>query len=470
MYSKPSGFARNSEELLSAFQRLADCVSIVLAHYLVCVFYGDQWRPAMTVATAIAVVVFNLLAESRGLYRGWRSESIGRELKIAGTIWLAVPVALFLFAFVTKTTATFSRAVTLGWIVSTLVLFGGWRVGARMVLRFARSKGRNVRNVAILGATAVSERLCAHLQQRTWLGLRFAGVYDDRAAARRHEFTSPVCGFGGSLTQLVRDAREGKIDIVYIGLPLRAEARIATVLHDLADTTATVYLAADLLTYDLMHAQWHQVGDIPLVSIYDSPFNGIAGGLKRVEDVVLGSLILLLISVPMLLIALGVKLSSPGPILFRQRRFGLNAKEIRVLKFRTMTVCEDGPEIRQATANDCRVTAFGRFLRRTSLDELPQFLQVLTGEMSIVGPRPHAVAHNQTYRTLIRGYMLRHKVKPGITGWAQVNGLRGETDTLEKMEKRVRYDLDYITSWDFSWDLKIILLTIFGSKKNRGAH
>jgi putative colanic acid biosynthesis UDP-glucose lipid carrier transferase len=390
MNSNSGGFARNNEELLSAFQRLADCLSILLAHYLACVFYRDEWRPQMTVATAVAVVVFNLLSESRGLYRGWRSEPIGREIQTAFTIWLAVPVALFLFAFVTKTTATFSRAVTIGWIASTMVLLGGWRIGARTVLRFARSKGRNTKNVAILGATSISERLCSNLQQRSWLGLRFVGVYDDRAAPRRHEFSSPGCNFAGPLDQLVRDAREGKIDIVYIGLPLRAEARIATVLQDLADTTASVYLAADLLTYDLMHAQWHQIGDIPLVSIYDSPFSGIAGGLKRIEDVVLGSLITMLISLPMLAIALGVKLSSPGPIFFRQRRFGLNAKEIRVLKFRTMTVCEDGPEIRQATQNDSRVTAFGRFLRRTSLDELPQFLQVLAGEMSIVGPRPHA--------------------------------------------------------------------------------
>ena len=184
----------------------------------------------------------------------------------------------------------------------------------------------------------------------------------------------------------------------------------------------------------------------------------------------IGSMIMALIALPMLAIAIGIKLTSRGPVFFRQRRFGLNAKEIRVLKFRTRTVLEDGPVVKQATKNDNRVTKFGRFLRKTSLDELPQFIQVLTGEMSIVGPRPHAVAHNEAYRSLIRGYMLRHKVKPGITGWAQVNGFRGETDTLEKMEKRVRYDLDYIASWDLSWDLKIIFLTVFGSGKNQGAY
>jgi putative colanic acid biosynthesis UDP-glucose lipid carrier transferase len=172
----------------------------------------------------------------------------------------------------------------------------------------------------------------------------------------------------------------------------------------------------------------------------------------------------------MLIIGIGVKLSSPGPVFFKQRRYGLNGREIRVLKFRTMTVCEDGANVKQATKGDARVTRFGAFLRQTSLDELPQFIQVLTGEMSIVGPRPHAVAHNELYRSQIHGYMLRHKVKPGITGWAQVNGWRGETDTVDKMEKRVEHDLEYIHNWDLGWDLKIIFLTVFGSKKNRNAY
>ena len=172
----------------------------------------------------------------------------------------------------------------------------------------------------------------------------------------------------------------------------------------------------------------------------------------------------------MLAIAIAIKLTSKGPILFRQWRYGQGGKPIRILKFRTMTTCEDGPVIRQATKNDARVTSLGRFLRRTSMDELPQFLQVITGELSIVGPRPHAVAHNEAYRTQIQGYMLRHMVKPGITGWAQVNGWRGETPTLDKMEGRVRRDLEYIRNWSLLWDLEIILRTIFGHKKKQNAY
>jgi putative colanic acid biosynthesis UDP-glucose lipid carrier transferase len=195
----------------------------------------------------------------------------------------------------------------------------------------------------------------------------------------------------------------------------------------------------------------------------------VDGLIKRLEDIVVGFFIVLLISIPMLIIAVLIKLTSPGPVFFRQRRYGLNGKEIRVLKFRSMTVLEDGSQVAQATRNDVRVTRFGRFLRRTSLDELPQFLQVITGKMSIVGPRPHAVVHNETYRALIRGYMLRHKVKPGITGWAQINGWRGETPEVSWMENRVRFDLEYIRRWTLLWDLKIILLTVIGRKKNRNA-
>jgi putative colanic acid biosynthesis UDP-glucose lipid carrier transferase len=238
----------------------------------------------------------------------------------------------------------------------------------------------------------------------------------------------------------------------------------------LSDTTASGYLAADFLVFDLLHARWDVLGSVPTVSLHETPFYGVDGWLNRLEDIVLGSLILMMIAIPMLIIGICVKLTSPGPALFRQRRYGLNGEVIDVLKFRSMTVIEDGAEIRQATKGDTRVTSLGAFLRRTNLDELPQFLNVLEGTMSIVGPRPHAVAHNELYRKRIRGYMLRHKVKPGITGWAQVNGWRGATDTLDKMEKRVEHDLDYIRGWSLLWDLQIICMTAFGSGARRNAY
>ncbi|MDZ4697202.1 MAG: undecaprenyl-phosphate glucose phosphotransferase [Deltaproteobacteria bacterium] len=466
--STQGGLLRNHESAISALQRLVDSGLIVGALYSVCSFVGQPWHAVTTTAAVLAVLFFRITGESQGLYRGYRTEGAVRELQAVATAWLFVPPALLLIGFITKVWSEFPRSVIVGWLFLAPVLLGGWRVGMRLILNRVRAAGMNTRRVAILGATDIADKLVSQISEMPWLGMNLSGVYDDRAPDRRHPLKSiPSVG---AVSELVEDARDGKIDIVFIALPLRAETRIAESLRSLADTTATVYMVADFFTFDLLHARWTQIGNVPVVSIYDSPFRGVGGWLKRIEDVVVGSFIVALIAIPMMAIAIAVKLNSSGPVFFRQRRYGLNGKEIRILKFRTMRVLEDGPVIKQATKDDPRITPIGAFLRRTSLDELPQFLQVITGEMSIVGPRPHAVAHNEEYRSLIHGYMLRHKVKPGITGWAQVNGWRGETDELAKMEKRVEHDLAYIHDWNLFWDLKIILLTIVGNKKKRNAY
>jgi putative colanic acid biosynthesis UDP-glucose lipid carrier transferase len=241
---------------------------------------------------------------------------------------------------------------------------------------------------------------------------------------------------------------------------MASQPRILKLLEDLRDTTASIYFVPDIFVSDLIQARVDSIGGLPVVAVCESPFTGVNGVAKRVSDFILAVLILLLISPFMAAIAVGVKLSSPGPVLFKQRRYGLDGKRIVIYKFRTMTVAEDGDVVRQATRNDSRVTRFGAFLRRTSLDELPQFINVLQGRMSVVGPRPHAVAHNEMYRKLIRGYMIRHKVKPGITGFAQVNGWRGETETVDKMKARIEYDLQYLRNWSLLLDLQIILKTV----------
>ena len=239
-----------------------------------------------------------------------------------------------------------------------------------------------------------------------------------------------------------------------------AQPRILNLLDDLRDSTASVYFVPDMFLFDLINARFDRISGVPVVSIRDTPYFGVRALVKRLSDILLSSIILIPILPVMALIAIGVKLSSRGPVLFKQRRYGLDGEEIKVFKFRSMTVTEDGDRVIQAKKNDQRVTRFGAFLRKTSLDELPQFLNVLQGRMSIVGPRPHAVSHNEMYRKVITGYMIRHKVKPGITGWAQVNGLRGETETLEKMTARVEYDLEYIRNWSLALDLWIILRTV----------
>jgi putative colanic acid biosynthesis UDP-glucose lipid carrier transferase len=249
-----------------------------------------------------------------------------------------------------------------------------------------------------------------------------------------------------------------------------SQPRIMGLLEGLRDTTTSIYFVPDIFIADLIQARMDGVGSIPVLAVCESPFYGVNGLIKRGSDIALASAILLLVSPLMALIACAVKLSSPGPVLFKQRRYGLDGRQIVVYKFRSMTVCEDGAHVPQARRDDPRVTPVGAILRKTSLDELPQFINVIQGRMSVVGPRPHAVAHNETYRKLIKGYMLRHKVKPGITGWAQVNGYRGETDTLGKMEKRVEYDLDYLRNWSLRLDLYIVFRTLFVVFGHKNAH
>jgi len=251
-----------------------------------------------------------------------------------------------------------------------------------------------------------------------------------------------------------------RVDLIYLTLPMASQPRIQNLLEGLRDTTASIYFTPDIFLFDLIQARMDAIGGVPVVAVCETPFYGLNGLIKRMSDIAISATALVLILPVMIAIAVGIKLSSPGPVLFTQRRYGLDGREIIVYKFRTMTVLEDGRVVRQATRDDARVTPLGAFLRKYSLDELPQFVNVLQGRMSVVGPRPHAVAHNETYRKLIRGYMVRHKVKPGITGWAQVNGLRGETETLDKMRERIEYDLSYLRNWSLQLDLQIVLKTI----------
>lgn len=450
--------------------RFMDAVWLSIALYLACQVYPKVWTDRETLASIVAVIAFALVGEAQGLYRPWRAEPVKNEVFRVWWAWGVVVPLLLLAGFVTKTTEEYSRVVSVTWFVLAPLLVSMWRLTLRLGLQELRRRGRNTRSVAAVGVSELAAQLARTLHQSPWMGMKFVGFYDDRREDRLPPVDASLGEQRGTLAQLVEDARQGKIDLVYITLPMRAEPRIQDLIRRLSDTTASVYVAYDFGGFSPLRAQWSSVGDIPVMSIVENPFSGPDGWIKRLEDLLIGCAIFLLISIPMLLISIGVKLSSPGPVFFRQRRYGLNGEQIRVLKFRTMTVCEDGESVKQATKGDARVTRFGMFLRRTSLDELPQFLQVLTGEMSIVGPRPHAVVHNEQYRSLIDGYMLRHKVKPGITGWAQVNGWRGETDTLEKMQKRVEYDLAYIRNWGLSLDIKIIWMTIVGGMGGKNAY
>ncbi len=463
------GLLRNYASSVAMIQRASDAGLIVGSLVLSVNLYEQAWRDLDTVAACAAVIAYYFVSEFNGLYRTWRGLPVIREVAQAVVTWLCcIPILLFL-AFSTKVSAQFSRVVVLGWFFAAPNMILVWRLIVRFALQELRRRGRNSRSVVIVGMTRAAEKLADQMTDPT-AGLQLLGFYDDRIPSRRHVMTNSTAEFRGGSDELVQHVKQEKIDYVYIALPLRAESRIGELVQRLSDTTASVLVVGDFFVFDMLHAQWSTVGDVPVVAILDSPFQGLGGWVKRLEDIVLGTLILMLISVPMAIIALLVKFTSPGPIFFVQRRYGLHGNEIPVIKFRSMTVMEDGDDVTQVKAGDMRVTPLGAFLRRTSLDELPQFFNVLAGHMSIVGPRPHAVAHNELYRSKIHRYMLRHKVKPGITGWAQVNGWRGETETLHKMEKRLEHDLYYIHNWDLSLDLRIIVLTVFGRKTRSNAY
>ncbi len=417
-------------------------------------FFGGSFDGACLI---LALLVFTMTFPG-SLARGESGSAAALALDIA-TGWLAIVGLLLFLGWASHTLGAFDPRVILAWSLATpAALFAAHRLLPVVWPRLLAAEGLQ-KTAVVAGGNELGRKLAARLRENPMLGQRFVGYFDDRNAGRLPALL-PRENLG-ALSALADYARSHTIDVIYIALPMASQPRILKLLEDLRDTTASIYFVPDIFVSDLIQARVDSIGGLPVVAVCESPFCGFNGVVKRASDFVLAALILLLVSPLMLAIAVGVKLSAPGPVLFKQRRYGLDGKRIVVYKFRTMTVAEDGELVRQATRNDARVTRFGAFLRRTSLDELPQFINVLQGRMSVVGPRPHAVAHNEMYRKLIRGYMIRHKVKPGVTGFAQVNGWRGETDTVDKMKRRIEYDLQYLRNWSLLLDLQIIVKTVF---------
>jgi putative colanic acid biosynthesis UDP-glucose lipid carrier transferase len=420
-----------------------------------CAWYGGRFDgPCLILALLVFAMIFPGSLAQRN--PGARAAQLLLDI-VAG--WIPILALLALLGWASRTLGAFDPRVLAAWALATpAALFASHRLLPPLLSRVLAAEGLS-KVAVIAGANDLGRRLAAKLREDPMLGVRFAGYFDDRADGRLQSV--PAQDNLGSLAALTEYARTSRIDVIYIALPMASQPRILSLLEALRDTTASVYFVPDIFVSDLIQARVDSIGGLPVVAVCETPFYGVNGLVKRASDFVLSALILALISPAMLAIAVGVKMSSPGPVLFKQRRYGVDGRKIVVYKFRSMSVAEDGDVVRQATRNDARVTSFGAFLRRTSLDELPQFINVLQGRMSIVGPRPHAIAHNELYRKLIRGYMIRHKVKPGITGLAQVNGFRGETDTVEKMKMRVDYDLEYLRNWSLLLDLQIIVKTVF---------
>jgi putative colanic acid biosynthesis UDP-glucose lipid carrier transferase len=443
----------------SFLYRLIDLSILFLSLPLAAYLYGVSLGQEYLIAELIISVCFLYLSESFELYRSRRIDRFSEMfIRVGLCICTAFLVAVTL-AFLLKESEGFSRVTIVLWFMFSILFSLFWRVLQRQCIKSFRKSGYFVKKVAIVGATDSAANLFKEIKNNDGLGYELVGVYDDRSLDRVHQdLNQDVVGL---VEDAITQARDGRVDILFIALPLQAEKRIADILLLLGDTTVDVHYLPNFFMSNLIRSRVEHVGDVDTLSVYESPFLGAKSWIKRTEDIVGSLIILCVIAIPLLLIALAVKATSPGPVLFKQLRYGLRGEEILVWKFRSMYVMENNEQVVQATKNDTRITPLGAFLRRSSLDEFPQFFNVLRGEMSLVGPRPHAVSHNEEYRGKVQFYMLRHKVKPGITGWAQVNGWRGETDTLEKMEKRVEFDLHYIQKWSLGLDLKILFLTIF---------
>jgi putative colanic acid biosynthesis UDP-glucose lipid carrier transferase len=402
---------------------------------------------------ALALLTFLLTYPGEVPYR---SRLLGQLRRIFASWALAVG-ALLALGIVFGVIDNFGSQQLALWVVGvpTAQALAHW-AGPRVLARVFSLRRHN--NAIVVGANPHGRALVRAMHADEGASTRFMAYFDDREAHRLgDDLEVPVQGNIDSVADFVR---ANHIDQIYIALPMASQPRILKLLDDLRDTTASIFFVPDIFMYDLIQARVDLAAGMPVVAVCETPFHGTAGVIKRLSDVTITVGVLLLAGLPMLGIALAIRLGSPGPAIFRQRRYGLDGREIVVWKFRTMYVQEDDGTVRQATADDARVTPIGRVLRCTSLDELPQFFNVLQGRMSVVGPRPHAVSHNETYRKLINGYMIRHKVKPGITGWAQVNGARGETDIIDKMQSRIEFDLEYLRNWSLRLDLQIVARTV----------
>ncbi|HEY1890310.1 MAG TPA: undecaprenyl-phosphate glucose phosphotransferase [Steroidobacteraceae bacterium] len=424
-----------------------------------CDLYKAQFRGFFVVLAVLVAALSILLPSARP--QG-APQLLSPSWPLAGRIlvrWMVIIGILLAVGFVTKYSVDFSRRVVVTWIVATPAILIVVMLCLQELRRRLMYDPAMVRRVAFAGCNEISVALARRIGESGELtGLKVEGFFDDRSA-QRLGIPGECARLLGRLPELTAFIKRRGIDVVFVALPVRHIQRVMRLLDELRDTTVSIYYVPDIFAFDLIQARSGELFGIPVVALCETPFCGYRGVIKRITDIAFAASILIVATPLMLALALMVRYSSPGPIIFPQRRYGLDGREITVWKFRSMMVVEDGEQVVQAKRQDPRITAVGRFMRRYSLDELPQLFNVLQGRMSLVGPRPHAVAHNEQYRKLINGYMIRHKVPPGMTGLAQVNGCRGETSRIEEMQARVNYDLEYLRRWTPLLDVKILLLT-----------
>jgi len=461
-FHQVKGITMSRDNLLQTLEALLEPLVVISCSWVIGILDEGEIPPSYLI---LSLILFTMTFPGRSTL----NLSLWRLIRNTLVSWISVAFLLLFFAYAARFLQYFSPSAIETWLwvtplsvnIANLLL----RLAAPMLILIQGPRKRAV----IAGMNEQGVMLANSISDNKFISTDMVGFFEDRGTER--QFNDEKFPVLGTLNDLPDYVRINNISMIYLSLPMSKQPRIFNLLDKLKDTTASIYFVPDTFMTDLIQGNIGQIDGIPVVAVCETPFQGINGYIKRTSDIFISLLILILISPLLLAIALAVKFTSPGPIIFMQRRYGLDGKEILVYKFRSMTVCEDNPDqIVQAQKQDNRITPLGAFLRKTSLDELPQFFNVLQGRMSVVGPRPHAVAHNEMYRKQIKGYMIRHKVKPGITGWAQVNGLRGETDTLEKMKARIDFDLDYLRNWSLRLDIHIIMKTVLVIFKDQNAY
>ena len=443
----------NVEPAAVALLRQLDPLIVVLSLFCCDRAFGEQPSPSFV---ALALLIWIISSQLFDRVGASEAASLGywdfsRSFTRVLLQWLTVVGLLFLAGLTFKATDIFGRDSILTWFFATPVALSATHLLRRQV-RW-RAENAAASRYIIIGVNEVGVELARRLPPAG-----FMGYFDFRSVDRLAQIAG-TDKLAGHCRDTANFVREKGVKVVYIALPLANVPRMSELVNALRDTTASVYFVPDAFAFDLIQGRLVAINGMPALSVCETPLHGIEAVFKRAMDLVIASFALVILSPLLLGVAAAVRLTSRGPALFRQRRYGLDGEEIVVYKFRSMRVLEDGGVVTQAVKGDPRVTRVGAFIRRTSIDELPQLLNVLQGKMSLVGPRPHAIAHNELYRKLINGYMIRHKVRPGMTGYAQVHGFRGETETLEKMSERVRYDLEYLRKWSPWLDIKILFQT-----------
>lgn len=460
-YGFPIGVAMLVERIAGA---LITAASLSLCLWIYDAPFDEQYQVLVIVSVLLGLILL------RG--GGTTEMQVGNgfwstTISVIGN-WLVLFAILLILGYATKTSAGFSRKVLFTWLIVTPSLIVVTRIVIGQIILRITMSASNARSVVIAGANELAGSLAQKIKADRYIGMSLKGLFDDRSEERLADTTSGQ--LLGRLQDLPVYVKQHAIDLIFIALPIRNVQRVTDLLDELHDTTASIYFVPDVFVFDLIQCRTSNIDGLPVVALCETPFYGTQGITKRVSDFTIALLILILTSPLLLAIAIAIKATSPGSVIFSQRRYGLDGREILVYKFRSMTVSEDSEFVPQATRHDERVTPVGAILRKYSLDELPQFVNVLQGRMSVVGPRPHAVTHNEEYRQLIKGYMVRHKVSPGITGLAQVRGFRGETSNLDAMRGRVECDLEYLRNWSLSLDIKIILKTVVMMFRDKAAY